>query len=132
MNTTYFLNCVAGNIFKSTDADALPTSLYIGLSTTAPSADGTGVTEPSDSEYSRVQLVNMSVPEDGCVKNNGAISFNESGESWGTITHYVICDAVTGGNVLMYGPLTVSRTVEAATVMTIREGQLKLSALNPA
>lgn len=132
MNTTYFLNCVAGNIFKSTNAEALPTNLYIGLSTTEPMADGTNVSEPSDSVYSRVQLVNMSDPADGVVTNGSAISFNESAASWGTITHYVICDASTGGNVLMYGPLTVSRTVEAATVMTIREGQLKLSALNPA
>lgn len=47
------------------------------------------------------------------------------------MTHFVVFDALTGGNLLMFGNLSVSRTVEAATIMTIKAGSLNLSVVNP-
>lgn len=135
MNTNYFLNCVAGNLFHTKTSPAVPTTYYIGLSTAAPSAEGTGVAEPSTSAgYARVELTNLGQPENGVVTNINAINFNESTASWGTVTHFVIYDSeeVNGGNLLMYGELTTPRSVEAATIMTIKEGYLKLSVQNPA
>ena len=104
MNTTYFTNCVAGNLYGTKDDPAIPTSYYIGLSTTAPNIGGTNVTEPSTSAgYARVQLTNLSQPSAGVVTNQSAINFNESTSSWGTITHFVIYDSsvVGDGNLLM-------------------------------
>ena len=48
-------------------------------------------------------------------------------------THFVIYDSPTvdSGNLLMYGELSTPRSVETATIMTIKEGYLKLSAQNP-
>ena len=68
------------------------------------------------------------------VTNDAAINFDESTASWGTITHFVIYDSPTAnsGNLLMYGALTSPRSVETATIMTIKEGYLKLSVQNPA
>lgn len=132
MNTTYFLNCAAGNIFNTKTSPALPTNYYIGLSTSAPTISGSGVTEPSiDAGYARVRLTSLSEPNDGVVTNSQAINFNESTASWGTITHFVIFDSATGGNLLMYGTLSTPRSVETATIMTIKEGYLSLSAQNP-
>ena len=132
MNTTYFLNCAAGNIFNTKTSPALPTNYYIGLSTSAPTISGSGVTEPSiDVGYARVRLTSLSEPNDGVVTNSQAINFNESTASWGTITHFVIFDSATAGNLLMYGTLSTPRSVETATIMTIKEGYLSLSAQNP-
>lgn len=132
MNTTYFLNCAAGNIFNTKTSPALPTNYYIGLSTSAPTTSGSGVTEPSiDAGYARVRLTSLSEPNDGVVTNSQAINFNESTASWGTITHFVIFDSATAGNLLMYGTLSTPRSVETATIMTIKEGYLSLSAQNP-
>ena len=134
MNTTYFLNCAAGNIFNTKTSPALPTNYYIGLSTSAPTISGSGVTEPSiDAGYARVRLTSLSEPNDGVVTNSQAINFNESTASWGTITHFVIYDSATvgEGNLLMYGTLSTPRSVETATIMTIKEGYLSLSAQNP-
>lgn len=47
------------------------------------------------------------------------------------MTHFVVYDALTGGNLLMYGELSASRRVEAATIMTIKLGSLNLSVVNP-
>lgn len=40
MNTTYFLNQVMGNLFKTKETPALPEEYYIGLSSTAPAPKG--------------------------------------------------------------------------------------------
>lgn len=133
MNTTYWLNEVAGNVFKTKTSPALPNNFYLGLSGTAPSLDGTGVTEPAASAgYARVQLTSLSEPTNGVVTNEQAIDFAESTADWGTMTYFVVYDAATDGNLLMYGQLSVSRTVEAATIMTIKAGSLNLSVVNPA
>lgn len=135
MNTNYFLSCVAGNIFNTKTTPAVPSKYYIGLSTTTPSADGTGYKEPSsDAGYKRVELTSLSEPTDGLVTNTLAINFDESTASWGTVTHFVIfdTDTVDSGNLLMYGALSTPRAVEAATIMTIKENYLKLSVTNPA
>ena len=112
----------------------LPMTYYIGLSTSAPAINGTGVNEPStDAGYARVKLSSLGEPVDGVVTNSQAINFNESTASWGTITHFVIYDSATvgEGNLLMYGTLSTPRSVETATIMTIKEGYLSLSAQNP-
>lgn len=132
MNTTYWLNAVSGNVFKTQTTPALPSKFYIGLSSTAPALDGTGVTEPTSAAgYARVQLTNMSAPTNGVVTNEQSIDFDESTAAWGTMTHFVVYDSSTGGSLLMYGQLNTSRTVEAATIMTIKAGSLNLSVVNP-
>ena len=132
MNTNYFLNVVAGNVFKTKTSPAIPTSYYLGLSRSEPTLTGTNVSEPGASAgYARVKLTGLSAPTNGVVTNSSAIDFTESTAGWGTITHFVIYDAATGGNLLMYGKLTENRTVESATVMTIKANTLTLSAINP-
>ena len=124
---------MAGNLFRTETSPAIPTEYYIGLSTTEPTMAGTNVSEPSASTgYGRVLLDNLSVPTNGVVTNTQNINFEESTASWGTITHFVIYDAEVDGNLLMYGALSTPRVVEAATVMTIRQDYLRLSAQNPA
>lgn len=99
----------------------VPSIYYIGLSTTAISADGTGATEPSVGAYARVAADNnkttFSVASNSVLKNNIQIQFAESTGNWGTITHIAIYDAATGGNILYYDELPNSRTVEAQTTL---------------
>ncbi len=134
MNTTYFLNLVSGNLFGTQKTPTVPSKYYIGLSSTTPNLDGTGVNEPStDAGYSRKELNSLTTPTDGTVTNELAINFDESTADWGTITHYVIydSDAIDSGNLLMFGELSTPRRVETATIMTIKEGYLKLATQNP-
>lgn len=129
------MNLVAGNVFRSKEEPAVPAKYYLGLSTTAPDLDGQNVTEPAtDAGYARVELTTLSAPTDGLVTNQQAVNFEESTNNWGTVTHFVIFDAAEAntGNLLMYGALTTPRTVETATIMTIKENYLKLSVQNPA
>ena len=133
MNTTYFLNQVMGNLFKTKETPALPSEYYIGLSSTAPNISGGNVTEPlSNSRYKRVKLENLSEPADGVITNEQAISFDESTANWGTMSHFVIYDALEAGNLLMYDTLSTPRNVEAATIVTIKANSLTLTLSNPA
>lgn len=133
MNTTYFLNQVMGNLFKTKETPALPSEYYIGLSSAAPNISGGNVTEPlSNSGYKRVKLENLSEPADGVITNEQAISFDESTANWGTMSHFVIYDALEAGNLLMYDTLSTPRNVEAATIVTIKANSLTLTLSNPA
>lgn len=133
MNTTYFLNQVMGNLFKTKETPALPSEYYIGLSSTAPNISGGNVTEPlSNSGYKRVKLENLSEPANGVITNEQAISFDESTANWGTMSHFVIYDALEAGNLLMYDTLSTPRNVEAATIVTIKANSLTLTLSNPA
>jgi len=134
MNTPYFMNCVMGNVFGTKETPALPANYYIGLSTTAPVEGSSGYecTEPASSAgYARVKLTSLSEPTGGVITNTANIDFAESTAAWGVITHFVIYDALTGGNMLIYGPLSKTRTVESETAMTIRTGYLSLTLQNP-
>ncbi len=134
MNTTYFLDLVSGNLFRTKTDPPIPTEFWIGLSTTAPNIDGTNVTEPSASAaYQRLNLTSLSAPAEGVVTNNADIDWPESTAGWGVITSYVIFDSPTvgSGNLLIYGDLVEPRTVERGTIMTVKANYLKLKALNP-
>ena len=133
MTTNYFLNSIMGNVFKSKTNPALPDNYYIGLSTSEPNIEGGNVSEPpSNGGYSRVLLTELKEPVNGVITNKSSISFNESTSDWGVITHFVIYDAATDGNLLMYDTLTSSRTVESDTVVMIKADSLQLTLANPA
>jgi len=112
----------------------MPSSYYIGLSKTAPSLDGSGVTEPSTSfGYGRVKLTNLSTPVNGVVSNKEKIIFNESTGDWGTVKYYVIFDTKTvgTGNLLMYGALSKPQKVTPEMFPTFKPYYIKLAVQNP-
>ena len=136
MNTVYFLKMMSGNIFGKLASPAIPSTYYIGMSSTAPNTDGTGVSEPSGGSYARVAVGNSSIalssPDaNALVTNKNEITFPESTANWGRMTHYVVYDALNAGNLLMYGELVTPRTVETATTITIKPGQMQLQIANP-
>lgn len=133
MTSTYFLNCIMGNVFQTKLSPGLPSKVYLGLSSSAPDVDGSGATEPLVSAgYSRVELNSLDVPTNGVITNKSEISFPESSASWGTVTHFVLYDAPVNGNLLMFNVLSQARSIEQATIVTVKAGSLKLTLANPA
>lgn len=132
MNTTYFKNLVAGNIFKTQTSPAIPTTYYLGLSTTLPDATGGNVSEPASSKgYARVNITSvLGAPADGVVSNTDKITFEEASDAWGTISYYVLYDAATGGNLLKYGTLTKTMTVSANATVWFDIGSITFSVLD--
>ena len=109
---------------------------YVALFTGDPTDAGNGP-EVSGNAYARVQVNPSSGASpkwnaavvDGAgylVDNHDAITFPQASGSWGTITHFGIFDAATSGNLLMYGPLSASKTVGANDTFLFAAGDLNL------
>ena len=97
----------------------------IGLSTTAPNADGSNITEPTGGSYARVNYAgSMDTPSGNSVTNDEIIYFPETTGSWGTVTHYVLFN---GNTPIIGGPLSQSVNIPSGYVPLIRVGQLNLS-----
>jgi hypothetical protein len=93
-----------------------PSELHISLHTADPTDDGSG-TEVSGGSYARVQRDPLDAnwtaasATDGVTDNAAAITFPAPTGNWGSITHFGIWDAASGGNLLIHGALTTPKTV---------------------
>lgn len=117
------------------------TTLHVGLLTSAPSDTGGG-TEVSGGSYARVavaaSLANFAGTQSagstvassgsgGQTSNNVAITFATPTATWGTVTHFGIYDAATGGNLLFYGALTIAKTINQADTVTFPAASLAIT-----
>lgn len=117
------------------------TTLHVGLLTTAPS-DAGGGTEVSGGSYARVAVTSSlanwagtqaagsvvaSSGTGGATSNNVAISFPTPTATWGTVTHFGIYDAATGGNLLFWGSLTINKTINQADTVTFPAASLSIT-----
>ena len=124
MNATNYLeNKLVDQVFRAATF-AKPPALYVALYTAAPS-DAGGGTEVTGGGYARVNLPpsdtnwgatqggvsGVSSGTGGATQNAVAITFATPSATWGTVTHFVIHDAATGGNPLVWGPLNVAREI---------------------
>jgi hypothetical protein len=114
-------------IFGGQALPALAT-LYVGVSTTAPAKNGTGVTEPVGGSYARVavtnDLANWPAAVAGAKANGTLIQFPEPTAPWGTITHLVIYDAAVAGNLVAYATLGAARTLNSGSNVNFPIGDL--------
>jgi hypothetical protein len=102
-----------------------PATIHVGL-LTASAADGSPGTEVTGGSYARVavtaSLANFAGTQSagstaassgtsGATSNNGVITFPAPTANWGSVTHFALFDASTGGNLLFYGALSTAKTV---------------------
>ena len=102
-----------------------PAALYVALYTSDP-GDGDSGTEVSGGAYSRVS-VTFGSASNGTSSNSAAVEFSTATANWGTITHVGIRDASTAGNLLFYGPLTSSVTINTDDIFRFPTGDLQVS-----
>jgi len=103
---------------------------YVALSTaTLDDADtGDTLTEPSGGGYARVICSTWDACAGaGATENSQAITFPQATTSWGKITDFAICDASSSGNMLAYGALTVSKSVQTGDTPKFDTGDLDIT-----
>jgi hypothetical protein len=119
----YLENLLVDHLFR-TRTFAKPAALYMALFTAAPS-DAGGGTEVAGGAYARVNLAPLdanwnatqggtsgnSSGAGGATANAVAINFPAPTANWGTVTHFGIFDAASGGNLLIWDALVASRTI---------------------
>ena len=102
-----------------------PATVYLALYTTDPTDADTG-TECSGTGYAR-QAITFGAPSNGVTTNSAAIEYAQAGNSWGTITHIGIRDALTTGNLLYHSPLDASKTIATGDVFRVAAGSLSVT-----
>lgn len=130
----YLEDALLDHVLRNT-AFTSPTAVYVGLFTEGDSAgqntdlleEGTLTNEISGNGYTR-KAATFSAASGGSITTSGNITFDPaSGGNWGTITHIAILDAASAGNVLFYGALTTSKTIEDGDTFQITAGNLTVT-----
>ena len=122
--TTYLRNKVLDDVL-GTAAFTAPTTVYIGLYTSATGAAGGG-TEVSGNGYTRKAMA-FDAAVSGASDNTSAVEFDTATGSWGTITHTAVLDASTSGNMLMENALTASKAIASGDVFRFQAGEFDVT-----
>jgi hypothetical protein len=104
---------------------ALLASRYISAHTDIP----TGGNEVVGGSYARQAAGTWSnAGSDPTVASNDAnITFPTATADWGAITHFGIYDAVSGGNLLAYEAVSVSKTILIGDILRFLAGEIDVS-----
>lgn len=96
---------------------------YLALFTSPTADDGTG-DEETGGGYAR-QLVTFGAASGGTIVTTADLTFDAMvGDE---ITHAALFDAVTGGNMLVHGPLATSVTPAAGADLVIMAGEISFT-----
>ena len=124
-----------------TFSPTVPASFWVALYTAAPT-DAGGGTEVTGNGYARVAVARslatwagtqnpgttgISTGISGVTSNNIVITFPTPTGTWGTVTHFGLLDAVTGGNLILHGALNVAQIINTGNTVSFAPGQLVIT-----
>jgi hypothetical protein len=119
----YLENKLVDHLFRAATF-AKPAGLFVALLTGAPTDAGGGA-EVAGGAYARVNLApsdtnwkatqggtsGASSGSTGTTANAVAITFPAPTANWGTVSHFAVYDAASGGNLIIWDALTAPRTI---------------------
>jgi len=129
--SNYLENAVLNHVLRNT-ALSQPSGLWLALFTnTSGNAAtnleaGTLTDEVSGGSYVR-KTVAFAAASSGTAATSATVTFDAATANWGTITHVAIMDASTSGNVLFWGAVTTSKTIETGDTFQVSSGNLTVS-----
>ena len=106
-----------------------PPTIYLALSAADPGDDGAGLSEPSGNGYARAATAasDWNAASGGALDNADVIEFPEATGAWGTVTHFALLDAASGGNLLAHGTLSQSKTIASGDTARFVAGDLEIN-----
>jgi len=123
--TDYAENAMLDDILGTTSLPAV--TPYLGLHIGDPLDTGAGGAEVTGNNYSRVALT-MGAPSSRASVQSADANFPQAvGGDWGTVTHYQIYDASSGGNAIGNGALSSSLLVSENDTPTIASGEVDIT-----
>ena len=131
--SNYLENKVLDHVLRVTSYSQ-PSGLWLALfnnTSTATAANleaGTLTDETSTSGTAYVRkAITFNAASGGSAASAATVTFDAATANWGTITHVAIMDASTSGNVLFYGAVTTSKTIETGDTFQVSAGNLTIS-----
>jgi hypothetical protein len=133
--SNYLENKVLDHVLTATSYTA-PSTRYLALfnNTSGNAAANleagtlTDETSTSGTAYAR-KAVTFAAASSGSSATNATVTFDAATASWGTITHVAVMDGATAGagNVLFYGAVTTSKTIDSGDTFQVTSGNLTIS-----
>lgn len=132
--------------FMRGEAMTPPTSFWVALCSSAPTAASAG-TAISGTGYARVEVpatltdwcgtqgsgtTSASNGTSGITSNNAVVDFGTAGSSWGTVTHWELYDASSGGNRWIFGTIVdgsgvpIARSISSGDPVSFPIGALQV------
>lgn len=129
--TNYLQNHVIDSAYTGRTSFTMPV-VYVGLSSTTPTAAGGSITEPSSGAYARVATTGSTwnAAALGVTTNALAITFPTATGDWSSganQTYMVGFDASTGGNALWDAALTAAKNVLSGDTPSFAAGQISIT-----
>ncbi len=100
-------------------------SKFLALSTASLQDDNSG-TELSGNGYTR-KAITFGTASSGSITNSGAVEFDTATGNQGTISHFGIYDASSGGNLLFHGAFSASKVISTGDVLKVSASALTIS-----
>lgn len=122
-NLTNYLENKLIDHFLGTTSYTMPTDVYVALFTVSPGEAGGG-TEVTGGSYAR-KVATFTAAASGATSNDANVDF--TGMPAATTVAIGIFDAITSGNMLLYGTLTTNKTTDAGDTLRIATGDLDIS-----
>lgn len=127
MNTHYWLNKIMDTMYVNNAGQ-----FWVGLSSTVPGADGSNVTEPTGSDYSRVQITRFTAADEGFICNADDLIFPKSTSIWFPADAKAVCwvlfdGADSGAKLLGAGDLSAHKTIEENSRVTLEARTLGIT-----
>ena len=123
----------------STAPYVAPTTLYLALFTSPTSLAATDalleagtltneIPTTGGTLYAR-QTITFAAASAGSSASNATVTFPAAGASWSTVTHVALVDNATrgSGNVLFWGQVTTSKTIDTGDTFQVTSGNLTIS-----
>jgi hypothetical protein len=122
--SSYLDNALLNAVLVNTTYTS-PATVYVALYTATPGPGGGG-TEVSGGSYARTACT-FSAASGGSLSNSANCTFPQATASWGTIAYFGIFDNATAGNLLYYGSLTASKTINSGDQLQFAAGGITVT-----
>lgn len=130
MNLSFYFQNIIAQWLRGVNFPSAPSFIQVGLSTTNPLADGSGITEPAAADgYAR-----QNVPLSGVTADvvNGASIFNSTtitfgpvlNQTWTNVGFVFLTDDV--GNMIAFGPMNTPRSLPVADTFALDQNAIQL------
>lgn len=125
MQTNYWKNTILSAMYRS------GSTFYVGLSSTLPAADGSGVTEPDGGSYARIAIPSFTEPAEGYIENAEGMRFPTSTAEWfsesSPAKYYVIFDGSgEDANVLSAETMIPKRSIGYDVTIVVPANTLRI------
>jgi hypothetical protein len=105
-----------------------PATVYLSLHTADPTDTGSMAAEVSGNNYAR-KAIAFSAAATRAIVQNGVVTYDQASGSWGTVTHWGICDQLAaGGNMLAYGSFAVSKSIVSGNTASVATTEVVITA----